>query len=127
MWLVFIVGGYISSQLYNSFAQTMAPLQRQTVTNIILFACMQSTAETLRSTISQQQTEKARLEEQCEALQQKLKVAHQVHQYIQGRSYTIEATASVKVSALSYHAIDVLKFSQCLGKKYTLAIHPNYI
>ena len=47
---------------------------------------------------------------------------------------TIEATASVKVSALAYsmqlsrllkvvlpYAIDMLKFSQCLGKKYTLA------
>ena len=45
-----------------------------------------------------------------------------------------QATASVKVSALSsiacnsldfqnlyYHAIDMLKFSQCLGEKYTLA------
>ena len=23
-----------------------------------------------------------------------------------------------------FHAIDMLKFSQCLGKKYILAIHP---
>ena len=58
-----------------------------------------------------------------------------VHKGVATSEATV-ATASVKVSALYsiacnsldfpnansyYHAIDMLKFSQCLGKKYTLA------